>query len=457
MPSKIAQFMKPGIRAHLIGIGGVSMSPLAEVLRGEGLIISGSDIAESRSVEHLRTLGISITIGHWAENVAGADVVIRTAAAHDDNPEILAARAQGIPVFERAQAWGELMKNYQNAICIAGTHGKTTTTSMCTHICMAAEIDPTIMIGGTLPLLGASHRVGQGDTIVLESCEYCNSFLSFSPTIAVILNVEEDHLDFFHDIEEIVHSFRMFAERTPRDGVVIVNAEDARAVQVVQGLERPIVTFGMTQEADIYCDDLQWVDGLAHFDIIAEGERYARVSLRVPGMHNVMNALAAAAAAYVLDLDGKAVEDGLSGFCGAARRMEYKGEVKGAAVFDDYAHHPAELRALFTAVRRLPYQRIICAFQPHTYTRTHALFDDFVKELQAADVLLLAEIYAAREDNEIGISSRDLAQKIPNALYFEELSALADHLYEIAQPGDLILTVGAGNIYQVGENITSRT
>ena len=455
MPKKISDYMQAGVKAHLIGIGGVSMSPLAEVLAGEGLIITGSDIVESATVQHLRSLQIPVAIGHQPENVGEADIVIRTAAAHDDNAEVLAAKAKGTPVFERAQAWGALMKRYQNALCVAGTHGKTTTTSMCTHICMAADVDPTVMIGGTLPLIGASHRIGQGDTIVLESCEYCNSFLSFSPTIAVILNVEEDHLDFFQDLEDISHSFRTFAELTPADGVVVANFDDANTMKTIAGLDRRVITFGMSPDADVACADLRWQEGLPSFDIIADGERYAHVRLRVPGRHNVMNALAAAAAAFALELSGRAVEDGLAAFRGAARRMEYKGSINGAAVFDDYAHHPAELRAMLSAVKQLPYQRVICAFQPHTYTRTHAFFDAFVEELKAADVLLLAEIYAAREENTIGISAKQLAEKIPNARYFERLSDLKQALRELAQSGDLILTVGAGNIYQMGEELVA--
>jgi len=455
MPKKISDYMQAGVRAHLIGIGGVSMSPLAEVLAGEGLLITGSDIAESVAVQNLRSIQIPVAIGHAAENLREAEIVIRTAAAHDDNPEVMAAKAKGIPVFERAQAWGALMKRYQNALCVAGTHGKTTTTSMCTHICMAADIDPTVMIGGTLPLIGASHRVGRGDTIVLESCEYCNSFLSFSPTIAVILNVEEDHMDFFQDLDDITHSFRTFAELTPEDGAVVANFDDANTMKMLAGIDRRVISFGMSPEADVVCADLRWQDGLPSFDIIADGERYARVKLRVPGTHNVMNALAAAAAAFTLEISGRAVEDGLAAFRGAARRMEHKGSINGAAVFDDYAHHPAELRVLLAAVAALPYERVICAFQPHTYTRTNAFFDAFVEELKAADLVLLAEIYAAREENTIGISSKQLAEKIPNAEYFAKLSDLKVKLKELARPGDLILTVGAGNIYQVGEELVA--
>ena len=448
--SNIHDYLTPGRTAHLVGIGGVSMSPLAEVLHKMGIKITGSDMNDSATVEHLRSLGIPVAIGHRAENVQGADLIIRTAAVHDNNPEIAQAHAQGIPVFERAQAWGSIMRGYKNALCISGTHGKTTTTSMCTHIIMAAQMDPTVMIGGTLPLLGSGYRVGHGDTIILESCEYCNSFLSFFPTVAVILNIEADHLDFFKDLDDVEHSFRAFADRVPENGVIVANADDANTMHTLEGETRPILTFGL-EEGDVHAANLTWNRGLPTFDIIYRGEVFIRVGLRVPGEHNVKNALAAAAAAISLAVSPKAVSEGLNAFRGAGRRFEHKGTYNGAEVFDDYAHHPGELQALLAAARTLGYERIICAFQPHTYTRTKALFDDFVKVLRQPDITLLAEIYAARETNELGISSQDLADQIPGSIYCPTLADVTDKLKELARPGDLILTVGAGNIYTAGE------
>ncbi len=448
--NNIHTYIASGRKAHLIGIGGVSMAPLAEVLHGAGMVITGSDMREGASVEHLRALGIPIAIGHRAENLGDAELVIRTAAVHDDNPEVAAAKARGIPVFERAQAWGAIMKGYKNALCISGTHGKTTTTSMCTHIIMAAELDPTVMIGGTLPLLGAGHRVGTGDTIILESCEYCNSFLSFFPTIAVILNIEADHLDFFRDLEDVEHSFRTFADLVPEGGRIIANRDDANTMHTLEGETRPVMTFGLDQ-GDVHAANLTFDRGRPTFDVMYEGKPYAHVTLRVPGVHNVKNALAAAASAIALGVPAAAVEQGLGEFRGAGRRFEHKGTVNGAEVYDDYAHHPGELKALLDAAHSLDYDRVICAFQPHTYTRTAALFDDFVSVLQEPDVTLLAEIYAAREDNTIGISSKDLAEKIPGAEYYATLPEVAARLRALARPGDLILTVGAGDIYTVGE------
>ena len=454
-PAAIQEYLLPGRRAHLVGVGGVSMAPLAEVLHGAGVEITGSDMQESATVTHLRSLGIPVTIGHLPESVRGAHCVIRTAAVHDDNPEIAAARAAGIPVFERAQAWGCIMQSYRNALCVSGTHGKTTTTSMCTHILMAAQADPTVMIGGTLPLLGAGHRVGGGDTIVLESCEYCDSFLSFFPTVAVVLNVDADHLDYFKDIEAIKRSFRAFAERVPADGWVVSNAEDANTVAALDGLDRKRLTFGL-EAGDVRARDLTWQRGAGEFDVTVKGEFYAHVRLQVPGVHNVKNALAAAAAAYALHLPGAAVERGLAGFSGAGRRFEYKGEYHGAKVYDDYAHHPGELEALLTMARTLGYERVVCAFQPHTYTRTKELFGECVRVLKLADAVVLAEIYAAREKNTIGISSRDLAEHIPGALYCPTLDGVTDALADLARPGDLILTVGAGTIYTAGEALLRR-
>ncbi len=444
-------------QCHLVGIGGVSMSPLAKVLHRFGIPITGSDVRESAVVTELRNLGISVAIGHRPENAEGAAFLIRTAAAHDDNPEVAWARQNGIPVYERAEAWGVIMRHYQNALCISGTHGKTTTTSMCTHILMAAKLDPTVMIGGTLPLLHDGHRVGQGHTIVLESCEYYDSFLHFFPTVAVILNIEADHLDYFKDLDAIRSSFRKFALRTPEDtGTVIANFDDANTMQALADLPRRVVTFGLSAGADVRAENLRSQGGIADFDVICCQGLYTHITLKVPGMHNVKNALAAAAAAFVLGIPGERVSEGLRNFRGAARRFEYKGSVNDVPVYDDYAHHPSELRALLEAARTLNPNRILLAFQPHTFSRTKALFGDFVTELRKADKVYLAEIYAAREQNTIGISSRDLAEQIPGAGFDPTFEALEAALTSDAELGDIILTVGAGDIFEAGEAIVSQ-
>ena len=449
----ISAYMVSGKRVHLVGIGGVSMCPLAEVLQGMGLVVHGSDIHESDAVKHLKSLGIHVDIGHSAENLGDCDFVIRTAAVHDNNPEISGAVTRGIPVYERAQALGAIMRRYPNALCVSGTHGKTTTTSMCTHIFMAAEADPTVMIGGTLPMLHSGYRVGKGDTIILESCEYCNSFLSFYPTVAVILNVEADHLDFFKDLEDIEHSFRRFAQLVPDGGRVVANADNAGAMAALKNLGRPVFTFALDHAAHCTAENLREEDGKQVFDVTIYGKPYAHVTLPLHGRHNVLNALAAASSAYVLGLPGSAVEQGLADFTGAGRRFERKGTFHGADVYDDYAHHPDELHALLTMAKELPYHRVVLAFQPHTYSRTAKLFERFTEELKLADVAILAEIYAARETNTIGISSNDLCKQIPGSVYCSTLEQVTEQLRSIAQPGDRIVTVGAGDIYRAGEKL----
>lgn len=447
-------FLSPGRRGHLIGIGGVSMSSLAEVLKGMGLGITGSDMNDGANVEGLRRKGIEVLIGHKAENITDdVEFVVRTAAVHDDNPEIIAARQKGIPVFERTQAWGAISKDYANALCICGTHGKTTTTSMCTHIMMAADKDPTVMIGGTLPLLKAGHRVGHGNTIIMEACEYYNSFLSFHPTVAVVLNVEADHLDFFKDLDDVKHSFRLFAQRVPADGYIIANLDDANTMEVVQDVQGHVITFGLSGKADVTAANIEFKGANSHFDILYKGKLFTDVTLHVPGMHNVKNALAATAACISLGVRPTAVKYGLAGFNGAGRRFEFKGKYNGADVYDDYAHHPGELKVLLDAVEQLNYKRTVLVFQPHTYSRTAALFPDFVKQLRRPDVVFLAEIFAAREKNTIGISSADLAKEVDGSIFCQTFDVIEDALRAIAHPGDIVLTVGAGDVYKIGERL----
>ena len=445
LTQKVKKYLTPGKRVHLVGIGGVSMRPLGLVLKGMGLTVTGSDMNASVSTDELIAQGLHVYIGHRAENIQGADCVIRTAAVHNDNPEIAAARAAGIPVFERAQAWGVIMQEYQNAVCISGTHGKTTTTSMVTHILMEAQRDPTVMIGGYLPLLHAGHRVGNGDTIVLESCEYCDSFLNFFPTLAVILNIEEDHLDYFKDLKAIENSFHQFAEMATTG--ILANGDDQNTIDALNGLA--YITFGIEAKDCVHGENYSadWRE----FDVVCNGTRYCHLKLQVVGRHNALNALAAAGTAWMLGIPGEFVESGLAKFTGAGRRMERKGSINGADVFDDYAHHPGELAATIDAVRMLGYERVVVAFQPHTYSRTKALFSDFVRELRKPDHVVLAEIYAARERNTTGISSTDLANQIPGAVYCETLPQVTEYLRSIARPGDVILTIGAGDIYRAGE------
>jgi len=451
----LESYIVPGMHGHLIGIGGVSMSPLAEALQGMGITVTGSDISDGPAIRHLRESGIQVHIGHHADNIRGADFIVRTAAVRAGNPEVDAARANGIPLFERAQGWGYIMRQYKNAICIAGTHGKTTTTSMMTHILMAAGKDPTVMIGGTLPMLGAGHRVGGGDTIVLESCEYYNSFHSFFPTIAVILNVDADHLDFFENLDNVKASFRTFAGIVPETGHIVANADDPNTMDALAPLNRRLITFGLGETARIRAVCVENAGDGSAFTVLLDGAPWASVRLRVPGVHNLKNALAAISAAICLGLPPKAVEEGLWGFTGTMRRFEFKGTYHGADIYDDYAHHPSELGAVLDAVDSLPYKRVIVAFQPHTYTRTKKLFAEFAAQLKRPALVLLADIYAAREQNTVGISSMDLAGHIPGAVYCGSFTEIEERLKALASPGDIILTVGAGDIYKVGEHLLS--
>ena len=439
-------------KIHFIGCGGSGMYPLIQILAAKGYEISGSDVLDGSIIRYEREMGVKVSLGHSADNIIGVDMVVYSAAISKDNVELCAASSYGIPTIERSVLLGYVSRLYKESICVSGTHGKTTTTSMCAHIFLAAGRDPSVMVGGVLPILGAGHRVGHGDTIIAEACEYCNSFLSFCPTVAVILNVEEDHLDFFRDLADIQHSFRSFAQLVPDRGWVVVNGDNPNALQAIQDCGRQTMRFSLRDSsADCRADHIFWNKGLPEFDIVVHGVKYAHAALNVGGSHNISNALAAACAAYVLGVPGSAVEEGLASFTGAGRRFEKKGEFHGAMVYDDYAHHPDELHALLTMAKSLGYARVVCAFQPHTYTRTATLFQRFVQELKLADVAILAEIYAAREKNDLGISSKDLADQIPGAVYCPTLDEVTAKLRELAQPGDLLLTVGAGDIYLAGE------
>lgn len=439
---------------HLVGIGGVSMSALAELLLHLGAKVTGSDRAQSEVTERLTSLGAAITYAHLPENVEDADLVIRTAAVHDDNPEIAHARELGIPVLERAQAWGSIMTAYRNAICVAGTHGKTTTTSMLTLIGMQCGVDPTVMVGSNLPAIGGTLRIGAHDCFIAESCEYTNSFLSFHPTVAVVLNVDADHLDFFKDIDDIIHSFHRFCELVPENGAIVVNHDSANALKSVSGIDRTCITFGSTPEADVYPENVTDRHGYYSFDVMHHGKLFTHVDLSVPGYHNMLNALASCAVCLFLGLDAAASSEGLKQFTGSSRRFQLTGHTaSGAMVIDDYAHHPTEMKATLKTAREMDYDRIICVFQPHTYSRTKALLPEFIDALKLCDKAILADIYAAREQNTYGISSKDIADALDSGEYYDSFDKIEARLLEIAKPGDLIITMGAGNVNTVGPAI----
>lgn len=457
-------FQEPG-HVHFIGIGGISMSGLAEILMEEGFAVSGSDSHKSELTEHLEEKGARVFYGQQASNIRDAgekiDVAVYTAAVHQDNPEYRAAREAGIPMLSRAQLLGQMMRNYRYAAGIAGTHGKTTTTSMAAEILMAAKKDPTISVGGILHSIGGNIRVGGSGVFVTEACEYTDSFLSFFPNMAVILNIEEDHLDYFKDINHIRGSFRKFAEKLPEDGVLVINSDIDRFKEITDGLKCRVVTVGKNPDSDYSAGHITY-DEYARdtFDLLIHGEKAETITLGVPGEHNVYNALAAAALCRELGADLEHIKEGLANFAGTDRRFEKKGEICGVTIIDDYAHHPREIAATLATAKNYPHRKLWCVFQPHTYTRTKVFLDDFARSLAAADEVVLADIYAARETDDLGISSADIAGRIEalgtKAHYFSSFDEIETFILEKCVKGDLLITMGAGDIVKVGENLLGK-
>ena len=450
---------KTPLHVHFIGIGGISMSGLAEILLDQGFHITGSDAKESPLTDHLERMGASVFYGQRASNIQdGTDLVVYTAAIHPDNPEYAAAVEKGIPMLTRAELLGQIMRNYQMPIAISGTHGKTTTTSMASHILLEAKKDPTISVGGILQAIHGNIRVGGHETFITEACEYTNSFLSFFPKISVILNIDADHLDFFKDLDDIRHSFRLFAEKLPADGSLIINSDIPDYTQITKGLPCRIVTYGSSSASDYSPANITF-DENAHpsFDFCKNGISLGRVTLRVPGIHNVYNAVAAMALADLLDIPVETMEKGLEAFGGTDRRFQKKGEIGGVTIVDDYAHHPTEIRATLTAAQNMPHKTLWCVFQPHTYTRTKTLMDDFAAALSLADKVVLADIYAARETDRLGISSDTLREKVEalgtDAHYFPSFDAIENYLLENCEAGDVLITMGAGDVVKIGEHL----
>ncbi len=447
---------------HFIGIGGISMSGLAEILMEEGFTVSGSDSHKSELTEHLEAKGAQIFYGQRESNVTDdIDVAVYTAAVHPDNPEFGEVQRKGIPMLTRAELLGQMMRNYKYAVGVSGTHGKTTTTSMVTEILLAADLDPTISVGGILSSIGGNIRVGGSRLFVTEACEYTNSFLSFFPNMEIILNVEEDHLDFFKDIQEIRQSFRQFAQKLPRDGVLVINRDMEKYEELVDGLACRVVTCGKHKDSDYRAENITFDDtARSSFDLLVKGEKRGRITLGVPGEHNVYNALAAAALCQALEVDMEAVRKGLKNFSGTNRRFEKKGEIGGVTIIDDYAHHPKEIEATLSTAKNYPHKKLWCVFQPHTYTRTRAFLDRFAQALAAADEVVLADIYAARETDNLGISSADIAERIERlgtrAHYFKSFDEIETFLLENCVHGDLLITMGAGDIVKVGEKLLGK-
>ncbi len=449
------------VHIHFIGIGGISMSGLAAVLLKRGFTVSGSDSRESSLTEWLGGLGASVSFPQRADNITDEiDAVVYTAAIHPDNPEFRAAEEKGVPMLTRAELLGQLMKNYSTSVAVAGTHGKTTTTSMLSHIMMQGGLDPTISVGGILQSIGGNVRLGESGYFLTEACEYTNSFLSLFPTIALILNIDADHLDFFRDLDDIRSSFRRFALQVPADGALVINHSIPHLAQLTDGLPCRVITYGIG-EGDYQAVNISWdAAGNGSFDLCKDGESLGRFCLCVPGEHNVSNACAALAAGFRLGLPADVMAAGLAGFTGTDRRFQKKGEIGGVTVIDDYAHHPTEIRATLQAAQKLPHGRLWCVFQPHTYTRTRALMDEFADALSLADKVVLADIYAARETDTLGVSSDLLREKLAGlgkeAWYFPTFDEIETFLLENCGPGDLLITMGAGDVVQIGEHLLGK-
>lgn len=447
---------------HFIGIGGISMSGLAEVLIEKGFEVSGSDMRESELTKKLASEGVKISYPQSAENIEDPDVVVYTAAIHPDNPEFAEAVRRGIPMMTRAELLGELMLNYREAINVAGTHGKTTTTSMISEILLAADADPTVTVGGMLKSIGGNIRVGKSDTFLAEACEYTNSFLSFYPTVSVVLNVEADHLDFFRDIDDIRNSFKEFIKKLPQDdrGFLVINGDIQQVDYFLSGLKCGYVTFGKSADYNYAAKDITYDDrACAEYTLLVDGEEAGRVKLSVPGQHNVYNSLAAIAVSDRMKIDRSLAVAALRNYTGTDRRFELKGVVNGFTVIDDYAHHPQEITATLKAAAMYPHKKLFVAFQSHTYSRTKALMNEFAKALLLCDEVVLPDIYPARETDTLGISSLDLAKRINqmggNATYIPDFPGVEKFILEKAEPGDLLITMGAGNIVKVAEDLLS--
>lgn len=449
------------VNVYFIGIGGISMSGLAMVLKDRGFTVTGSDRAENEQVLALKDAGIKVFVGESADNVTNAghiDLVVYTAAVHPDNPEFAKAKELGLPMLTRAELLGQIMTHYHLPIAVSGTHGKTTTTGMISKILLASSMDPTISIGGNLKDIGGNIRIGKSDYFITEACEYTNSFLSFFPGVGVILNIDEDHLDFFKDLADITNSFRKFAELIPDNGTLVINKDIPNLDEFTKGLTCNILTYGFDDSADYYPTDISYDGfGCATFHVNRKGREGFDLTLKVPGKHNIGNAIASVACSDCFDIEASNIVEGLSSFTGTGRRFEYKGTVDGVTIIDDYAHHPTEIAATLSAAKNYPHKRIWCVFQPHTFTRTKALMDEFANALLPADKLVIADIYAARETDNLGISSRTLKEKIESlgheCYYFPSFEEIEKFLLQNCTKDDLLITMGAGDVVNIGNDL----
>ncbi len=454
-------------RIHFIGIGGISMSGFAEYLHTLGFKVSGSDSHQSKITDHLSALGIEVLFGQRPSNISSdIDVAVYTAAISEDNEELREVQRKNIPMLNRAQMIGQVMLNFQDAIAVSGTHGKTTTTSLLSLIFMEGELDPTISVGGILDAIGGNIRMGKSEHFITEACEYTNTFLEFNPKRSIILNIDADHLDFFKDLEDIRNSFHKFALRLPADGQLFVNGDIDRIEELTQGLECEVFTYGIIDPAyqkdsrtyDIAADRIEF-DGqfTCSYDLYYKGSFIDRLYLNSIGIHNISNSLPAVAVALEVGIPVEKIKNALISFHNSKRRFEYKGSIGGVTIIDDYAHHPTEVKATLGAAKNYPHRNLWCIFQPHTYTRTKQHLGEFAEALSLADRVVLADIYAAREKNPGDISSKDLAKELEkigkDVHYFPCFDEIENYLLENCINGDLLITMGAGDIVSVGENL----
>ncbi len=442
-------------RVHMIGIGGSGMCPLAEILHGKGYVLSGSDNNESDPLKRIRALGIEVYMGHRAENVHTAELVVYSAAISQDNPELEEARRLGIPTMERSHLLGALTRKFDNVIGVCGTHGKTTVTSMITQILYLNNLDPTAVIGGRLPLLGTNGRSGKTENMVCESCEFVDTFLQMSPDVSVLLNIDDDHLDYFKTMDNLVASFNKFINMSH---TAYINGDDTLVKQAADGISAKVITFGIGEDNDYSADNIKQGSLGFEFDVKKNGNTLGRLHMRIPGEHNIYNGLAAFAVAYDMGVSVEGIDSALSKFTGAGRRFEFLYDGGGVTLVDDYAHHPTEIEATLKAAKSLDYKRVIAIFQPFTFSRTALLKNEFISALSHADKVILTPIMGSREQNTYGISSQDITSQLPDACVIDTFEEVAKQVCSIAQEGDLLITMGGGDIYKaayiIRENLT---
>lgn len=437
-------------KIHMIGIGGAGMCPLAEILLKKGYELTGSDNNRTDTLSRVESLGIPVTLGHKPENVHGAELVVYSAAIMKDNPELAEAARLGIPTLERSYLLGAVTRKFDNVIGVCGTHGKTTVTSMITQILTDANLSPSAVIGGKLPLIGANGVCGTSDTLVCESCEYVDTFLKESPDIAVLLNIDEDHMEYFKTVDHLISSFRQFISSATK--CAVVNGDDTRSMIAAENLDKKVITFGESDKNDYYAANIAMSHGgFYEFDLCSKGKPLTHIVLNCPGRHNVVNAVAAAAASMLSGATEEDVRYGLSRFGGACRRFEILGRPRGITIADDYAHHPKELEVTLNTAKSMGFNRVFAVFQPFTFSRTVMLMDDFARVLKIADRAVLAQIMGSREINTYGVHVSQLAEKVDGSVYFDTFEQIADYIVENAKEGDLVITLGCGDIYKAAK------